>query len=141
MRRSLASVAQHELNALVQDTKKAITELEHQRQSVLQAIEAAQMADGHNGHSSSETEMLLMELVDKQYRLNAALDHVMQEAEQIKTTQPSPSSERMVPWHIPLKVPVETEVKVKARVKAENGSCKISQFYPCGSTPHDCPSR
>lgn len=137
MRRSLASVAQHELNALVQDTKKAITELEHQRQSVLQAIEVAQNAGGHNGHSTGETELLLMELVDRLLRLNDALDRVVQEAEQIEQDQLLPSSQRLIPWAIPLKVPVEAEVKVEV----ETGSCQISQFYPCGSTPHDCPSR
>ena len=94
MRRSLASLAQHELNGLVQDTKKAITDLEHQRQSVLQAIEVAQMADGHNGHSTGETEMLLIELVDRLLRLNDALDQVVQEAEQIEQAQPSPASQR-----------------------------------------------
>ena len=145
MRRSLACVAQHELSALVQDTKKAIIDLEHQRQSVLQAIEAAQNADGHNGHSTGETQMLLMELVNRLLRLNAALDQVVREAEQIKQDQLSPSSQRLIPWAIPLTVPVEAEVKVEAKagatVEVETSSCKISQFYPCGSTPHDCPSR
>jgi hypothetical protein len=133
------------LNALVQDTKKAITELEHQRQSVLQAIEVAENAGGHNGHSTGETELLLMELVDRLLRLNDALDRVVQEAEQIEQDQLLPSSQRLIPWAIPLKVPVEAEVEVEAKaevkVEVETGSCQISQFYPCGSTPHDCPSR
>ncbi len=141
MRRSLASVAQHELNALVQDAKKAITDLEHQRQSVLQAIEAAQNVDGHNGHSTGETEMLLMELVDRLMRLNDALDQVVQEAEQIEQDQLLPGSQRLIPWAIPLKVPVEAEVKVEVKAEVENGSCKIRQFYPCACTPHNCQSR
>jgi hypothetical protein len=138
MRRCLASVAQHELNALVQDTKKAITDLEYQRQSALQAIEMAQMPDDHNGHATHDTQMLLLELVEKLLRLNDALDQVMQEAELIEQAQASPGSQRPIPWDIPLISPSEARAEVK--VQAENGTCKISQFYPCGATPHDCPS-
>ncbi len=73
----LTSIAQLELNALLQEAANAIQGLERQRRSALQAIQAAQRASERTGSQPLETALLEMELVDRLGRLNAALDQVL----------------------------------------------------------------
>ena len=78
----LASIAQLELDVLVQDTERAIKSLKSQRESVMQAIEAVQQSDQNPATVTDETMGLVARLLDKLGRLNAALDQVMCEIEQ-----------------------------------------------------------
>ena len=91
----LASVAQLEFDALVQDAHRVIEGLDRQRQSATQAIEATQRASEQAGPQSLETAMVELELVEKLHRLEAALDHVKNEIEAI-TASPS------TVYHLPL---------------------------------------
>jgi hypothetical protein len=78
----LASIAQLEFDALVQDTERAIQGLRCQRESVVQAIEAVQKSNQNPGQLPDETLGLVARLRDKLGRLDAALDHVISEIEQ-----------------------------------------------------------
>ena len=84
----LASVAQLEFDALVQEAQRAIEGLDRQRQSATQAIKATRQANEENGPQSLETAMVELKLVDDLRRLEAALDHVMDEIQGI-TASPS----------------------------------------------------
>ena len=79
----LASVARMEIDALVQDTQRAIESLDRQRRSALQAIEITQRASEQDKPQQLETVMMEMEFVDKLRRLEAALDHIVGEIEGI----------------------------------------------------------
>ena len=116
MRRSLVSVARHELNALVQDTKKAIDGLKHQRESVMQAIQAVQRVGGNPADPPDDTDMLLIGLLEKLNRLNAMLDQVMYEAEQMEKEHRALSPEPFIAWTISLNLPT-------------NGTHRPSQAY------------
>jgi len=116
MRRSLVSVARHELNALVQDTKKAIGGLKHQRESVMQAIQAVQRVGENPAAPPDDTDMLLIGLLEKLNRLNAILDQVMHEAEQMEKEHQALSPEPFIAWTIPLNLPT-------------NGTHRQSQVY------------
>jgi hypothetical protein len=85
MQGAIVSVAQHEFNALVQDTKSAIDGLQRQRDSVVQAIEAAQQPNERPGPVLDEKVAQVMRLVDHLHRLNVVLDQVMCEVEEIET--------------------------------------------------------
>ena len=73
---SLASVAQLELNALLEETKCAIGSLSRQRESVLQAINTARQAKGANSYLLDETDLQLSYLMHRLNRLEAALQRV-----------------------------------------------------------------
>jgi len=77
----LASIAQLEFDALVQDTERAIKGLNNQRESVMQAIDAIQQSDQNPDTASDKTMGLVTRLLDKLGRLNAVLDQVMCEIE------------------------------------------------------------
>jgi hypothetical protein len=102
MHQCLVSIAQHELNVLAQDTKNAINGLECQRESVMQAIEVAQHANKCHSDLRDKTDVLVTELLNKLYRLSAALGQVMHEIEQIEATQSSPSVGPLIAWPISL---------------------------------------
>jgi hypothetical protein len=82
----LASVAQLELNALVQDAKDAVDGLKRQRESVLQALETTQQARGRPSQPPDETDMRVTRLLESLHRLTVALDQVMREIEQIESS-------------------------------------------------------
>ena len=65
----LASVAQIEFDALVQDTQRVIEGLDRQRQSATQAIEATRRASEEDESQPLETTMVELELLDKLRRL------------------------------------------------------------------------
>jgi hypothetical protein len=100
---SLASVAQHEFNALAQDTKSAIHSLKRQRESVMQAIKAAHRANGRPGRSPDETDLLLSDLLDRMNRLSAALDQVICEIEHVQAGPASASGKAFIVMPLPLK--------------------------------------
>ena len=77
----LASIAKLEFDALVRDTERAISSLESQRESAMQAIEAVRQANENSGHLSDETRGLVAGLLTRLGRLNAALDEVINEIE------------------------------------------------------------
>jgi ABC-type transporter Mla subunit MlaD len=109
MRRCLADVAKYELDTLIQDVKAAINDLERQRESVGQAIEAAQSVDDRLGEGSDETDWFVTELLNTAYSLNDMLDNVMCEVEQIELNQSLPGVAQRVSWPIRLDlVPTET---------------------------------
>jgi hypothetical protein len=108
-RRCLADVARLELDKLMQDVKAAINDLEHQRESVIQAIEAAQSVNDHLGEYTDDTDWLVIELLNTTYCLNDILDNVMCEVEQIELNRPLPGIAQRVPWPIRRDpVPAET---------------------------------
>ena len=84
--RCLAGIAQLELNALVQDVKNAVDGLKRQRESVLQALQTAQQARGKPGQPPDETDVRFTRLLESLHRLTVALDQVMREVEQIKSS-------------------------------------------------------
>lgn len=101
MHRSLASVAELEFNTLVQDTKSAVGGLKRQRESVAQAISAAQQANGRSECLSGETAIQLAHLLDRLNRLEATLDQVICEVEVVETA-PIPSYPEVLPtWSYP----------------------------------------
>jgi hypothetical protein len=77
----LASIAKLEFDALVRDTERAISSLEGQRESAMQAIEAVRQANENPGHLSDETRGLVAGLLDRLGRLNATLDEVVNQIE------------------------------------------------------------
>jgi prefoldin subunit 5 len=82
---SLASVAQLELNALLEETKRAIDSLSRQRVSVSQAIDTARQAKGTDSYVLDETDMQLSYLVHRLNRLEAALEQVNLELDGVET--------------------------------------------------------
>jgi ABC-type transporter Mla subunit MlaD len=95
-RRCLESVAQHEFNALAQDTKRAINGLKLQRQSVVQAIEAAQQADEQVERAPDDKDALLTGLLEQLNCLGDALDRVVCEVEQIEETPASSRAQSFI---------------------------------------------
>jgi ABC-type transporter Mla subunit MlaD len=95
-RRCLESVAQHEFNTLAQDTKRAINGLKRQRQSVVQAIEAARQVDGQAEHAPDDKDALLTSLLEQLYCLSDALDRVVCEVEQIEGTPASSRAQSFI---------------------------------------------
>jgi hypothetical protein len=83
--RCLASTAQLEFNALVQDTKSAVDGLKRQRESVLQALETTQQACGKPSQPPDETDVRIVRILESLHRLTVALDQVMHEVERIKS--------------------------------------------------------
>jgi hypothetical protein len=82
----LASIAELELNALVQDAKIAVGGLQRQRESVAQAIESIQVATKHSGQPPDEVLEQAGRLVEALNCLEAALDQVMLEIKQVEKT-------------------------------------------------------
>jgi hypothetical protein len=85
----LASIAKLELKSLVQDTKIAVDGLQRQRESVAHAIESAQLANVRPGQPPDEVLEQAVRLVNSLNRLNAALDQVMGEIEQVEEFPPT----------------------------------------------------
>jgi hypothetical protein len=94
--RSLASVAQFEFDALVQETKGVVNGLRRQRESVVQAIERAHAANERADDLPDEEALRLVELLVRLQRLNAALDQVTWEVEQIETASISAGAEPFI---------------------------------------------
>jgi hypothetical protein len=90
---SLASVAQLELNALLEETKRAIDSLSRQRVSVSQAIDTARQAKGTDSYVLDETDMQLSYLVHRLNRLEAALERVNLELDGVETRPALPGSQ------------------------------------------------
>ncbi len=84
--RCLASIAELEFNALVQDTKSALDGLQRQRESAAKALEMAQHANERSGQQCGETDAPVASLLDRLHRLNAALDQLKREIEQLEAT-------------------------------------------------------
>jgi hypothetical protein len=108
MRRSLASIAQFEFIALLQDTKNAVDSLRLQRESVKQAIERVQEANGHADRLPDDMVIQVIGLMDQLRRLNAALERLVGEVEGIQAIQSSPTPEPFLILTIPL-APVSSE--------------------------------
>ncbi len=125
MRRCLASIAQHELNALVQDTKDAIGSLKHQRESVMQAIEAARTANEGSGDLPDETNLLVADLLDKLLRLNAVLDQLMHETEQIEMACLASSTGQLITWTISLNLATDDHHR-RSRVFASHAQVETT---------------
>ena len=98
----LAHVAQLELNALVQEVKSTVNDLKRQRESAMQALEAAQGADERANLPPDETGAQVARLLDGLHRLNAALDQVLQEIERIEAAPTAPSAEPVILLRLPL---------------------------------------
>jgi hypothetical protein len=92
---SLASVAQLELNALLEETKCAIDSLSRQRESVSRAIDTARQAKGADSCLLDETDLQLSYLMHRLNRLEAALERVNLELDGFQT-MPDPSGGQLV---------------------------------------------
>lgn len=117
MRRSLASIAQFEFIALLQDTKHAVDSLRRQRESVEQAMERIQKANGHHDRLPDDMVMQVIGLMDQLRRLNGALERLMGEVEEIEAVQSSPAPEPFLVLPISLvQVSSEDQTLVRAEV-------------------------
>jgi hypothetical protein len=96
----LADVAKYELKVLMRQAKVAIDGLEHQRQSVLQAVEAAQNAGESPGRCPAEMDFRLMELADNVRRLENVLNQAMREIELLEANHSAPQTSLLVLWPI-----------------------------------------
>lgn len=81
----LTSVAQIEYDALVQDAEQAVKGLKRQRQSVVDAIRAAQATNEDHNPPPDANLVLVTELQERLRRLNAALDLVTEEINQYRS--------------------------------------------------------
>jgi chromosome segregation ATPase len=96
----LADVAKYELKVLMRQAKLAIDGLEHQRQSVLQAVEAAQNAGESLSRRPDEMDSRLMELADSVCHLENVLNQAMREIELLEVNHSSPQTSLLVLWSI-----------------------------------------
>ncbi|GAB4534933.1 MAG: hypothetical protein Kow0063_18560 [Anaerolineae bacterium] len=100
MHRCLADVARLELETLIQDTKVALYGLERQRESVIQAIEAAQNIDECSSKFTDETDLFVRGLIDRANRLNGVLNKITREIEQMEAGPFSPETGQLISWPI-----------------------------------------
>jgi hypothetical protein len=96
----LADVAKYELKVLMHQAKVAIDSLEHQRQSVLQAVETAQNAGEPLSQLPDETDLRLTELTDNVRRLENVLNQAICEIEQLELNYASPGTGLLVSWPV-----------------------------------------
>jgi hypothetical protein len=96
----LADVAKYELKVLMHQAKVAIDSLEHQRQSVLQAVQTAQNVGEPLNRLPDETDLRLMELADNVRRLENVLNQAMCEIEQLELNYASPGTGLLVSWPV-----------------------------------------
>jgi hypothetical protein len=96
----LADVAKYELKVLIHQAKVAVNGLEHQRQSVLQAVVAAQNAGESLSLRPDEMDSRLMELADSVCRLEHVLNQAMHEIERLEANHSSPQTSLLVFWSI-----------------------------------------
>ncbi len=96
----LADVARYELKVLMHQAKVAIDSLERQRQSVLQAVEAAQDAGEPSDRLPDEADLRLMELADNVRRLENVLNQAMCEIEQLELDHASLTTGLLVSWPV-----------------------------------------
>ena len=115
---SLASVAQLELNALLEETKCAIGSLSRQRESVLQAINTARQAKGANSYLLDETDLQLSYLMHRLNRLEAALQRVNLELDGLETTPALAGSQLVLaspnPW---VEVLQDKSISLRSRIQ------------------------
>ena len=115
---SLASVAQLELNALLEETKCAIGSLSRQRESVLQAINTARQAKGANSYLLDETDLQLSYLMHRLNRLEAALQRVNLELDGLETTPALAGSQLVLaspnPW---VEVSQDKSISLRSRIQ------------------------
>lgn len=97
----LADVARRELRVLTQETKAAIHNLERQRASVIQAIQAAQEANDAPGEGPEGTDLLIMRLADRVHRLEHVLNQVAHEIEQLEANHPALETHLLIAWPVP----------------------------------------
>ena len=94
----MTDVAGHELTLLMQDTRAAIRGLDRQRESVLQAIEAAGIENTHAADASDETNMAVASLTERVSRLQKVLDDALRELDAMQAAQSAPASEELIAW-------------------------------------------
>ncbi len=100
--RCLVSVAELELNALVQDTKRALDGLQGQRESVTKALEIAQHAQERSDQPCEETDAQVTSLVVRLHHLNAALDLLKREIELLEVASVLPDTEPFIVLALPI---------------------------------------
>lgn len=103
--RCLASIAELEFNALVQDTKSALHSLQRQRESVTRALEMAQYANERSDLPRDETDAQVASLQDRLHHLNAALDLLKREVELLEDTSVLPDTEPFIVLPLPITQP------------------------------------
>jgi hypothetical protein len=96
----LADVAKYELKVLMHQAKVAIDSLEHQRQSVLQAVETAQNTGEPLNRLPNEADLRLMELADNVRRLENILNQAICEIEHLELNYASPGTGLLVSWPV-----------------------------------------
>jgi chromosome segregation ATPase len=101
----MADIAGHELELLIHDTRTAIQSLNRQRESTLQAIEAAQAENMHAAGTSDEPNLAVDSLAERLSDLQTVLDEALREVETIQAVQSAPASEEYIAWplwaHLP----------------------------------------
>jgi hypothetical protein len=98
--RCLGDVAKYELKVLMHQAKVAIDSLEHQRQSVRQAVETAQSVGGPLNRLPNEADLRLIELADNVRRLENVLNQATCEIEQLELNYASPGTGLLVSWPV-----------------------------------------
>jgi hypothetical protein len=92
----LASIAELELNTLLQDTRNALDGLQCQRESAVKALEMVQDSKKCSGRLSDETDAQVTSLVVRLHHLDAALDLLKREIELIEDTPVLPDTELFI---------------------------------------------
>lgn len=100
--RCLVSIAELELNALLQDTRIALDGLQCQRESVTRALEMAQYANERSDQPRDETDAQVASLQDRLHHLNAALDLLKREIELLEEMSVPPDTEPFIVLPLPI---------------------------------------
>jgi hypothetical protein len=103
----MIDIAGHELKLLIQDTQAAIRGLDRQRESVLQAIEAAEIETMRAAEATDETHSAVVGLVEGVSRLQKVLDDALREVDAMQAVQPAPESEDLIAWPLWAKAPAQ----------------------------------
>jgi chromosome segregation ATPase len=105
----MADIAGHELELLIHDTRTAIQSLDRQRESALQALEAARAETTHAAGTSDDTHMAVDSLVERLSQLQKVLDNALREVEAIQAVQSAPASEEAIAWPLWAQVPARRQ--------------------------------
>jgi chromosome segregation ATPase len=115
----MADIAGHELKLLIHDTRTAIQSLDRQRDSALQAVEAAQAENGHVAEASDEENLAVDSLIERLSQLQAVLDNALREMDAIQqAAQPVPASEEYIAWPLWAKRPARQRELVRTNSDA-----------------------
>jgi len=119
----LASIAELELNTLLQDTRNALDGLQRQRESAVKALEMAQHSKKCPGISSDETDAQVTSLVVRLHHLDTALDLLKREIELIEDTPVLPDTELFIVLPLPITQASKNNHPLAEAVNPRRTSC------------------